>query len=41
MVEIHSEVLPSPLANLRISLHDPDDHAIAIFMRRIYSAERG
>ncbi|MGC2433870.1 MAG: adenylate/guanylate cyclase domain-containing protein, partial [Desulfobaccales bacterium] len=29
MVEIHSEVLPSPLANLRISLNDPDDHEIA------------
>lgn len=29
MVEIHSEVLPSPLANLRISLYDPDDHEIA------------
>ena len=29
MVEIHSEVLPSPLANLRISLYDPDDHEIS------------
>jgi adenylate cyclase len=29
MVEIHSEVLPSPLANLRISLNDPDDHEIS------------
>jgi adenylate cyclase len=29
MVEIHSEVLPSPLANLRISLYDPDDREIA------------
>jgi hypothetical protein len=28
MVEIHSQVLPSPLANLRISLCDPDDHEI-------------
>jgi adenylate cyclase len=28
MVEIHSEVMPSPLANLRISLYDPDDHEI-------------
>ena len=28
MVEIHSQVLPSPLANLRISLYDPDDHEI-------------
>jgi adenylate cyclase len=28
MVEIHSKVLPSPLANLRISLYDPDDHEI-------------
>jgi adenylate cyclase len=28
-VEIHSEVLPSPLANLRISLYDPDDHEIS------------
>jgi len=28
MVEIHSEILPSPLANLRISLYDPDDHEI-------------
>ena len=29
MVEIQSEVLPSPLANLRISLYDPDDHEIS------------
>jgi adenylate cyclase len=29
MVEIHSEVLPSPLANLRISLYDPDGHEIS------------
>jgi adenylate cyclase len=29
MVEIHSEVLPSPLANLRISLYDPDNHEIS------------
>jgi adenylate cyclase len=29
MVEIHSEVLPSPLANLRISLYDRDDHEIS------------
>ncbi|MEJ2672000.1 MAG: adenylate/guanylate cyclase domain-containing protein [Deltaproteobacteria bacterium] len=28
MVEIQSEVLPSPLANLRISLYEPDDHEI-------------
>jgi len=28
-VEIYSEVLPSPLANLRISLYDPDDHEIS------------
>ncbi len=28
MVEIHSEILPSPLANLRISLSDHDDHEI-------------
>lgn len=28
MVEIHSQVLPSPLANLRISLYDPDDREI-------------
>ncbi|MHB8067053.1 MAG: response regulator [Desulfobaccales bacterium] len=28
MVEIHSKVLPSPLANLRISLYDLDDHEI-------------
>jgi len=28
MVEVHSKVLPSPLANLRISLYDPDDHEI-------------
>ena len=28
MVEIHSEVLPSPLANLRISLYDPDNQEI-------------
>ncbi len=27
--EIHSEVLPSPLANLRISLYDLDDHEIS------------
>jgi adenylate cyclase len=29
MVEIHSEVLPSPLANLRISLYEPDGREIA------------
>lgn len=29
MVEIHSKVLPSPLANLRISLCDHDDHEIS------------
>ncbi|MHB9074665.1 MAG: response regulator [Desulfobaccales bacterium] len=29
MVEIHSEVLPSPLANLRISLYGPDDQEIS------------
>jgi adenylate cyclase len=29
MAEIHSEVLPSPLANLRISLYDPDGHEIS------------
>jgi adenylate cyclase len=29
MAEIHSEVLPSPLANLRISLYDPDNHEIS------------
>jgi adenylate cyclase len=29
MVEVHSKVLPSPLANLRISLYDPDDHEIS------------
>jgi hypothetical protein len=29
VVEIHSEILPSPLANLRISLYDPDDHEIS------------
>ncbi len=29
LVEIHSEVLPSPLTNLRISLYDPDDHEIS------------
>jgi adenylate cyclase len=29
MVEIHSEVPPSPLANLRISLYDYDDHEIS------------
>jgi adenylate cyclase len=29
MVEIQSKVLPSPLANLRISLYDPDDHEIS------------
>ena len=29
MVEIHSEVMPSPLANLRISLYDHDDREIA------------
>jgi adenylate cyclase len=29
MVEIHSKVLPSLLANLRISLYDPDGHEIA------------
>jgi adenylate cyclase len=28
-VEIHSEVLPPPLANLRISLYEPDDHVIS------------
>ena len=28
-VEIHAEVLPSPLANLRISLYDPDGHEIS------------
>jgi adenylate cyclase len=28
MVEIHSDILPSPLANLRISLYDPDGHEI-------------
>jgi adenylate cyclase len=28
MVEIHSQVLPSPLANLRISLYDPDEQEI-------------
>jgi adenylate cyclase len=28
MAEIHSEVLPSSLANLRISLYDHDDHEI-------------
>ncbi|MFO7985360.1 MAG: adenylate/guanylate cyclase domain-containing protein [Desulfatiglandaceae bacterium] len=28
MVEIHSKVLPSPLANLRISLYDPEDREI-------------
>jgi adenylate cyclase len=28
-VEIHSAVLPSPLANLRISLYDSDDHEIS------------
>ncbi len=28
MAEIHSQVLPSPLSNLRISLYDPDDHEI-------------
>jgi len=28
MVEIHSKVLPSLLANLRISLYDLDDHEI-------------
>jgi adenylate cyclase len=28
-VEIHSKVLPSALANLRISLYDPDDHEIS------------
>ncbi|MDZ7695701.1 MAG: response regulator [Deltaproteobacteria bacterium] len=28
MVEIHSEVLPSSLANLRICLYDPCDHEI-------------
>jgi hypothetical protein len=28
-VEIRSEVLPSPLANLRISLYDPDDREIS------------
>jgi len=29
MVEVHSKVLPSPLANLRISLYDPDDCEIS------------
>jgi hypothetical protein len=29
MVEIHSEVLPFPLANLRISLYDPDGREIS------------
>ena len=29
MVEIHSGVLPSPLANLRISLYDFDEHEIS------------
>jgi adenylate cyclase len=29
MAEIHSQVLPSPLANLRISLYDPDGHEIS------------
>jgi adenylate cyclase len=29
MVEIHSKVLPSPLANLRISLYDPEDREIS------------
>ena len=29
MVEIHSEVLPSPLANQRISLYGPDEHEIS------------
>ena len=29
VVEIQSEVLPSPLTNLRISLYDPDDHEIS------------
>jgi adenylate cyclase len=28
MVEVHSKVLPSPLANLRISLYDFDDREI-------------
>jgi hypothetical protein len=28
MAEIHAKVLPSPLANLRISLYDPYDHEI-------------
>lgn len=28
MVEVHSKVLPSPLANLRISLYDPDEREI-------------
>jgi adenylate cyclase len=28
-VEIHSKVLPSPLANLRISLYGPDDHEVS------------
>jgi hypothetical protein len=28
MVEIHSEILPSSLANLRICLYDPCDHEI-------------
>jgi adenylate cyclase len=29
MAEIHAQVLPSPLANLRISLYDPDGHEIS------------
>ena len=29
MAEIHAKVLPSPLANLRISLYDPYDHEIS------------
>jgi hypothetical protein len=29
MAEIHSKILPSPLANLRISLYDLDDHEIS------------
>jgi hypothetical protein len=29
MVEIHSEVLPTLLVNLRISLYDSDEHEIS------------
>jgi adenylate cyclase len=28
-IEIHSEALPSPMANLRSSLYNPDDHEIS------------